>query len=628
MNTSSSHPRSPTTTPTHHHATRLFFFLLLLVCFAIHTTSAASSSSDKCAADGGATFHCPNCNDIQVSDCSSQCDGYLFGDSNHGICYDRKLFHVRGNVVGDPENHYPFLWIDIAAAIVWFLAAGVATACGVGGGGIYVPLGILLLRFPPKAASGLSQASIFGASLGGLIVNIRNRHPDEFIRETKGSPLEGHPGKIVPYEKDLTKAEIEVDRKRYLEGGDGKRKFYTRPVIDYDMALFLAPMEMAGAVLGVIVQRLFPDWLFLSFAALILAFTSYKTYVKFVTAFRKEKAKREESKLRESVAETKRTSVSVSVSSSVPVTVGTGSGSGEEESGGDDSANANANANDDDDDETQEEREEYDDPKQLELRRQFLKDDSRQYPKEKLAYLSLLWAGLTVITFLKGGKGVDSVIGITCEDAGYYVLLALQFVWTLGFGAFFGYKNTRKTQDRLAVQYPFNETDVLWDYQKLRFYSFFTFLAGIVAGLIGIGGGMVLGPLMIVMGVHPSVSTATTASMILLTSSSVAVIFVMSGLVPWEYALFFFLVCLCGAYIGKTRIDAYVKRTGMASILIGVLATIIALATVGCIVNLFLGLSAADWCLAGFNSFCLVKSHEDECDVRMLMETPEELFPF
>jgi len=638
--------RPPTTTT---HLTILLLFLLIL-CATIHTTTAAASS-DKCASDGGTTFYCPNCNGIQVSDCSSQCDGYLFGDSNYGICYDRKLFHVADNEAGDPESHYPFLWIDIAAAIVWFLAAGVATACGVGGGGIYVPLGILLLRFPPKAASGLSQASIFGASLGGLVVNLRNRHPDEFVRDTKGSPLEGHPGKIAPYEKDSTKAEIEEDRERYLRGGDGNRRFYTRPIIDYDMALFLAPMEMAGAVLGVIVQRLFPDWLFLSFAALILAFTSYKTYVKFFAAYRKEKSKREESKLRESVAETKR----MSATSSNPATVGSGgegsSSSASREDGenvgdgdGDGENDSETAAEKEVSDETQQVvetavdlpamvdeedyREEYDDPKHLELRRQYLEDDSCQYPKEKLAYLVLLWAGLTAITFLKGGKGVDSVIGITCEDAGYYVLLASQFIWTLGFGAFFGYKNTRKTQDRLAVHYPFNETDVLWDFQKLRFYSFFTFLAGIVAGLIGIGGGMVLGPLMIVMGVHPSVSTATTATMILLTSSSVAVIFVMSGLVPWEYALFFFLVCLFGAYIGKTRIDAYVKRTGMASVLIGVLATIIALATVGCIVNLFLGLSSADWCLAGFNSFCSIKSDEDACDVRMLLDKPEDLFPY
>jgi hypothetical protein len=50
----------------------------------------------------------------------------------------------------------------------------------------------------------------------------------------------------------------------------------------------------------------------------------------------------------------------------------------------------------------------------------------------------------------------------------------------------------------VAVDHPFLPDDVLWDYSKLRFYSFFTIWAGAVAGLIGIGGGMVLGPLMLV----------------------------------------------------------------------------------------------------------------------------------
>jgi len=266
-----------------------------------------------------------------------------------------------------------------------------------------------------------------------------------------------------------------------------------------------------------------------------------------------------------------------------------------------------------------------DDPKELEKRRQFLEDDSRQYPKEKIAYLILLWAGLTVITFLKGGKGVDSVIGLTCADAGFYVLVAAQFLWTLGFAAVFGFKNVKRTQARLAVNYPFNEQDVLWDGQKLRFYSFFTFVAGIVAGLIGIGGGMVLGPLMLVMGINPRVSTATTATMILLTSSSVAVMFVMSGLVPWEYALYFFCICLMGAYIGKTKIDSYVKKTGMSSVLVGILATIIALATAGCIVILFMNLAKVDWCLDGFKPFCTVKTEEDKCPATRLLMGFEDL---
>ena len=72
-------------------------------------------------------------------------------------------------------------------------------------------------------------------------------------------------------------------------------------------------------------------------------------------------------------------------------------------------------------------------------------------------------------------------------------------------------------------------------------------------------------------------------------------------MVPWEYATFFFFVFFVRAYIGKTKIDLYVKKTGMASILIGMLGTIIGFATVGCFVIVLMDLGKADWCLDGFN---------------------------
>eukprot|EP00984_Skeletonema_dohrnii_P016724 scaffold7470_cov84-Skeletonema_dohrnii-CCMP3373.AAC.15 len=587
---------------------RQSFFVALLLALVIYIVPLASAAESKCAGEG--QFSCPNCGGISVSDCMD-CDGYLFTDYNYGLCYNRKLFNTNAEN-GNSDNHYPFLWTDIVGTIVWFLTAGIATACGVGGGGIYVPMGILLLRFPPKPSSGLSQASIFGASLGGILVNIRKRHPDEHIRDTKGTPSEEHPGKMIAYEKGKGPMEIEDDREKYLDGGDGKRKFYTRPVIDYNMALFLAPMEMAGAVLGVIIQRVFPNWLFLCFAAVVLGFTAFKTFKKFFVAYAKDKAAKEER-----IELTKRESQRVLESQKKKESDANGEGAASDAV---DDVEGNAN--------TKEEKEDEDDPKQLEQRRKFLEEDSRQYPFEKISYLILLWIGLTIITFLKGGKGVDSVIGITCQDAGFYVLVAAQFLWTLGFAAVFGYKNVKGVNERVAVNYPFNETDVMWDFKKLQFYSFFTFVAGIVAGLIGIGGGMVLGPLMIVMGVNPRVSTATTATMILLTSSSVAVMFVMSGLVPWQYAVYFFFVCLLGAYIGKTRIDAYVKKTGMGSILVGILATIIALATIGCIIILFLNLAKVDWCVDGFKAFCTVSSEEDACPTRLLSLSAEEIFPY
>jgi uncharacterized membrane protein YfcA len=373
---------------------------------------------------------------------------------------------------------------------------------------------------------------------------------------------------------------------------------------------------MAGAVLGVIFQRLFPDWLFVSLAAIVLGFTSYKTFQKFISKRKKDKEERA-TFMRLSMAESSRMNTEHNAEIEGTDNTETTNGTIEMTDIKVETEFKKMDSSESDED----------DPIELEKRRHLLQDDSRQYPREKISYLILLWIGLTVITFLKGGKGVDSVIGVTCKDPGYYVLLAAQFLWTLGFAAFFGMKNMKMTQAKQAVNYPFLETDVLWDAKGVTHYACVTFVAGVVAGLIGIGGGMVLGPLMLVMGVHPSVSTATTASMILLTSSSVAVMFVMSGLVPWEYAIYFFSICLVGAYIGKTKIDAYVKRTGMASILIGCLATIIGLATVGCLVILFLNLDKAGWCIDGFKAFCVVKNENDACPTRLLNEV-EELFPY
>jgi uncharacterized membrane protein YfcA len=154
------------------------------------------------------------------------------------------------------------------------------------------------------------------------------------------------------------------------------------------------------------------------------------------------------------------------------------------------------------------------------------------------------------------------------------------------------------------VAYPYQAADVVWSRNNLFFYFRWCFLAGVIAGLIGIGGGMVLGPLMLTMGVDPRVSTATTATMLVLTASSISIMYVITGYITWSYFGFFFFICFSGAYVGKTYIDAYVKRTGMASMLIGILAAIISLSVVGCAVTLYLSLYDKNWCLDGFSSLC------------------------
>ena len=70
---------------------------------------------------------------------------------------------------------------------------------------------------------------------------------------------------------------------------------------------------------------------------------------------------------------------------------------------------------------------------------------------------------------------------------------------------------------------------------------------------------MVLGPFLLQMGILPQVSTATTATMVVLTSGYVAIGYITGNLVPWRYALLFFFAAFGGAYIGKSKIDKIVK---------------------------------------------------------------------
>lgn len=559
---------------------KFLFALCLLLAASASVVEGSRCASEKYVCPNAEA--CPETGLSYVTDCLD-CEGNYNTDSGSKQCFDRKIFSTK-----NPKPAY--LWYDIAGMIVWFFAAGVATACGVGGGGIYVPLGIILINFAPKPASGLSQCSIFGASLGGLLLNLRNMHPySSKVEQTPGvSGGDGTP--------ETERAEANIPTNEDGEPNTETTKYFTRPLIDYDMALFLAPMEMAGAVLGVVIQTVLPNWLYLFLAAVILGFTARKTFLKWASTRAKEMAKQAALDSDATSEEQEALATSGAAAAAAPAD--------KESPAPTEVPDMVANEEDSAADPADAEEEIVMDAEKIAKRLYFLERDARQYPVEKLVCFAILWLGLTLLTFFKGGKGVPSLIGINCTSPWYYVMIAFQFLWTFGFAAYFAVKVMRESVEKKACGYPFHEQDVVWDFPKTRFYAFFTFVAGVVAGLIGIGGGMVLGPLMLVMGIYPRVSTATTATMIVLTSSGVAISYVTSGLVPWEYCVTFFCTCFIGALVGKTKIDNYVKKTGKASVLIFLLAMIIALATCGALIIALLRLHNNDWCFPLFKPLC------------------------
>lgn len=390
-----------------------------------------------------------------------------------------------------------------------------------------------MLAFAPKSSSGLSQASIFGASLGGLLLNIRNKHPLTFkVKQQQQQQQNTSTSTDANSASNKYPSGVTTETILSLPTADNTPEsserchYYTRPLIDYDMAMFLAPMEMAGAVLGVVIQTVLPNWLYLMIASVILGFTAYKTYSKWWETRNKEQVgatvapvsspSQQQQQPQSSqpndgqdqaailkgdnddAANSSQHSQQVAMSQlqyqeesryydtlavSTELTPETG-----DNNSGSDERQASHEAATDETETVEEENLVRDsgtmDEEKIARRNYLLERDARQHPKEKLFVFCVLWAGLTLLTFFKGGKGVDSIIGVNCGNAWYSVLIAIQFLWTFGFAAYFGRKLIEDTKERQSVGYPYHSQDVVWDFQKTKFYAFFTFLAGVVAGLV------------------------------------------------------------------------------------------------------------------------------------------------
>ncbi len=58
---------------------------------------------------------------------------------------------------------------------------------------------------------------------------------------------------------------------------------------------------------------------------------------------------------------------------------------------------------------------------------------------------------------------------------------------------------------RLVIGYQYTHYDIFWSPRRFFYYPVFALISGIMAGLVGIGGGLILGPLLLELGMHPIV---------------------------------------------------------------------------------------------------------------------------
>ncbi|KAJ4752516.1 Sulfite exporter TauE/SafE family protein [Rhynchospora pubera] len=133
----------------------------------------------------------------------------------------------------------------------------------------------------------------------------------------------------------------------------------------------------------------------------------------------------------------------------------------------------------------------------------------------------------------------------------------LLLVW----GTFLALQITKNYTSNCSISY--------WVLNSLQHYKFFP---GIVGGLLGLGGGFILGPLFLELGVPPQVSSAT-ATFIMTFSASMSVIeYYLLKRFPVPYALYFSVVAIISALIGQKAVGKLIKILGRASLIIFILA--------------------------------------------------------
>jgi uncharacterized membrane protein YfcA len=99
--------------------------------------------------------------------------------------------------------------------------------------------------------------------------------------------------------------------------------------------------------------------------------------------------------------------------------------------------------------------------------------------------------------------------------------------------------------------------------------------AGVLASLLGLGGGILMVPLFLALGAHPASAAATSTLMVLFSATSAAAGQAAAGYVPPSFALAFGIASLVAGVLGAGVVSLLVARTGKGSPLVWLLTAVI-----------------------------------------------------
>jgi uncharacterized membrane protein YfcA len=409
------------------------------------------------------------------------------------------------------ESHpplFPLTTSDYMGLFFSILGLLVAAGGGIGGGGILVPIYTLILGFSPKHAIPLSNITVFGGACANCILNLPKRHPN---------------GKV------------------------------DRPLVDWDLVLVMEPLTILGAIIGAILNKILPDTILAVLLVILLSATANESLSKAKKMYKKETIEINKKNYNQSSSAEMIRQAKSSLDSETPTLI-----------------HNNDDPNQDDLIETTEytssttsllgiDDRTSSDPRNYNAELQAILDEERVTPINKVLSLCFMFVIVLIMNLLKGGGGF-SPIGIKCGSFGFWVSNGAILMWIVAFS--FGVRQylVKRYEVKERVNYLYVEGDIKWSSRNTIVYPSICAFAGFFAGLFGVGGGIVKGPLMLAMNVHPAVSSATSATLILYTSFTATTSFVVFGLLVQDYAIVCLIVGFCATYAGQILLSNLMKK--------------------------------------------------------------------
>jgi len=365
---------------------------------------------------------------------------------------------------------------DVVCTVLIVLTAALSAAAGLGGGGVYVPLTILLIGLKTSEAVPLSQTMVLAGSIVNVAMLVNDRHPL-------------HP---------------------------------ERPKIAYDVVMMLNPGLAGGVIVGVLAHLVSPAWLTLSclFVTLVLAFQ--KSMSRGMRLYAQERAEREKAQAEQ------------------------GSGSG-----GAAPARPGSRAPS---------KEGMSIKKLMQVEEGAALTSALDFVKvvKAAAMIFLCWFAFLMINMMHPER---------CSQGH-----ALQLLATLLVAGVFTLCGARATH--------LHNDDLQLDGASGMKFSALAILAGFLGGFLGIGGGLVMGPVLLELGLIPEVSQATTAMFVLLSSSLGTLQFVLLGKEMPYYVLWYSFWVALSTVIGQLCTDWIVRVYKMTSVIVFAVSAVVAVSAV------------------------------------------------